>query len=204
MPRLSIVIPHRRDDLRFEATLLSVLENQPRDSEVIVVHDGSYADPYRLNGELLFVEASSTDCVGLLNAGLLAACAPAICTVLDGVHVNHGWADNALRLLDDPSIASVAISTVRQGESNTTTCGIDPNRLAVGADLQRGVVARTTTQGGSAAPELACGFYRTKILRAIGGWDPDLQSEVADVDLAWTMQALGLRCRQRYHGTGFG
>ena len=56
MPRLSIIVPHRQDDQQLEATILSVLENRPRDCEVIVVHDGSYLDPYQLSDELIYVQ----------------------------------------------------------------------------------------------------------------------------------------------------
>ncbi len=194
MPRLSIIIPHRRNDAQFEATVLSVLENQPRDSEVIVVHDGSYADPYKLDGELLFVECQSSDCVALLNAGLMAACAPHVCTVLDGVQVSPDWVENALQLLEDPGVAAVALRTELDGESNASSCGIDARRLANAADLQRGLVAQVPQQDLCAGPELACGCYRTKILRALGGWNSQLSAEVADVDLAWTLQALGMNC----------
>ena len=51
VPRLSIIIPHRNDQL-LEETILSVLENRPRDCEIIVAHDGSYCDPYQLVDEV--------------------------------------------------------------------------------------------------------------------------------------------------------
>ena len=79
MPRLSIIIPHRNNDQRLEETILSVLENRPRDCEVIVVHDGSYRDPYDLGDEVVYVqEEPNSSAVELLNAGLdgrlLASC----------------------------------------------------------------------------------------------------------------------------------
>ncbi len=40
-PRLSIIVPIGRDLAAFERTLISVLENQPTDCEVLVPHDGS-------------------------------------------------------------------------------------------------------------------------------------------------------------------
>ena len=79
MPRLSIIVPHRHQDSRLEATLLSLLENRPDDSEIIVVHDGSYGDPYKLVDEVIFIEEErSSNTLKLLNAGVMAACSPAI------------------------------------------------------------------------------------------------------------------------------
>ena len=40
-----------------ESTLVSVLENRPRDCEVIVVSNRKYDDPYSLAGEVTFIEA---------------------------------------------------------------------------------------------------------------------------------------------------
>ena len=81
MPRLSIIVPHRHDDQRLEATILSLLENRPRDCEVIVAHDGSYLDPYQLSDEVIYVqEEQGASVVELLNAGLMAACSPIVCS----------------------------------------------------------------------------------------------------------------------------
>ncbi len=45
------------DQQRFEDTLVSVLENQPERSEVVVVTRGPYDDPYDLRREVGIVEA---------------------------------------------------------------------------------------------------------------------------------------------------
>ena len=57
MQRLSIIVPLMGDLKRFEDTLVSVLENQPEQSEVVVVLNGPYDDPYDLRSEVKFVEA---------------------------------------------------------------------------------------------------------------------------------------------------
>ena len=59
IPQLSIVVPVHGDAAAFESTLISVLENQPAASEVIVAHDGSYDDPFDLGEEVRFVSAGS-------------------------------------------------------------------------------------------------------------------------------------------------
>lgn len=190
MPRLSIIIPHRNDDARLEATVLSVLENCPHDSEIIVVHNGGYSDPYDLAEELLVVEAERrANCLQLLNAGVMAACAPVVCTLLDGVTVSRDWAEEPLDLLRaaDEGVVSVGIRTAR---ATGSTYGISTRALKNGNDLQRGKVELEKSTGACSGPHLACGFYRKKLLRSLGGWNERLDVSVADIDMAWMLQAL--------------
>ena len=56
MQRLSIIVPLMGNLQRFEETLVSVLENRPERSEVVVVTNRPYDDPYALRGEVAFVE----------------------------------------------------------------------------------------------------------------------------------------------------
>ena len=58
MPRLSIVVFCFHDSQLLEETLVSVLQNRPDNSEVLVMHDGTYEDPYDLVDEVRFIEAS--------------------------------------------------------------------------------------------------------------------------------------------------
>ncbi|MEZ6134509.1 MAG: glycosyltransferase family 2 protein [Pirellulaceae bacterium] len=195
MPQLSIIIPHQHDDLRLESTILSVLENRPADSEVIVVHDGSYSDPYQLSDELLYVEIGrSRGVLAQLNAGVMAACAPVVCTLLDGVYVSQGWADASLDALKSDEQISVVAVTANSSEDRKSTYGIDGRALASLNFLQRGRVDLTRPSRTCLGPELTCGFYRTKVIRAIGGWNEKLALAVADIDMAWMLQALELQC----------
>ena len=89
MPRLSTIIPHRGNSLALENTILSVLENQSDDCEVILVHDGSYSDPYNLSDELLIIEEQTDNPITLLNVGLMAACSPTICVLTPGATLQN-------------------------------------------------------------------------------------------------------------------
>ena len=192
MPRLSIIIPHRHNDQRLESTILSVLENRPHDCEIIVVHDGNYTDPYDLADELLFVEGEAHEnCLQLINAGVMAACSPVVCTLLDGVTVNGDWAESPLELLLDTEVAAVSVAASIQGDC---AYGIDARSLGNSGDLQSGRVELTRPKT-SAGPQLSCGFYRRKVLLALGGWNARLELAVADIDLAWTFRALELACQ---------
>ena len=57
IPRLSIVIPMTTGAGDLEDTLVSVLENRPDESEIVVVLARPYADPWNLRDEVRFVQA---------------------------------------------------------------------------------------------------------------------------------------------------
>ncbi len=190
MPRLSIIIPHRGDDQRLEETILSVLENRPRDCEVLVVHNGSYRDPYELTDELVYVqEDPKSTVVELLNAGLMAACSPVVCTLLDGAVVSASWAEPALKRFAATDVAAVA-PQLQVGRSAIS--GISSSSIRHAASLRIGRVE--SKDGTAAAPTLAAGFYRRKSLLALDGWNEELGIGSVDVELAIMMTELGMHC----------
>lgn len=195
MPRLSIVIPHAGNVSELEATLLSVLENRPSESEIIVVHDGHYNDPYRLGDEVVFVEV---DCVSgvtqLLNAGVLAACSPVVHTLVEGVSVVPQWTDQAMeQLLSDCELAAVALGVA--GDKRTCTYGIDPRVLNSPNRLRQGNIELQKPSTACAGPELRCGFFRRKVLLALGGFNASLDARSASLDFAFAIRALNLVAR---------
>lgn len=192
MPRLSIIVPSRQNDSRLEMTLVSVLQNRPEDSEVIVVHDGSYRDPYALGDEVIFVEADQgSSTTELINAGLMAACSPTVHTLLDGVEVTAGWADGAAALLEnDRSLASIA--SVVGLPKNQKTCGLGARQLRDARALRTGQLYARTTSAEVAGAELTSGFFRRSVLLALGGFDASLDPAVAAVNHAWAISELGL------------
>lgn len=190
VPRLSIIIPHRHNDQRLEETILSVLENRPRDCEVIVVHDGSYRDPYDLGDEVVYVqEEQSSSAIELLNAGLMAACSPVVCTLLDGVTVSADWAESALKRFANASVSAVSVQ-VKSGRR--TVAGISEAAIRDAASLRAGRVESTKLS--AAAPTLAAGFYRRKSLLVLDGWNEEIGLGSADVELAILMNDLGMLC----------
>jgi len=193
VPRLSIIIPHRHNDLRLEASLLSVLENRPEESEIIVVHDGSYADPYQLADEVLFVSADpGSNTLELLNAGMLATCAPTIAVVLDGTRVRPEWAERPLKRITNSNAAAVAVA-VDYPAAHQQSLGISTKALHALGNQPLCVfdAVRETDCGG---PSLACGFYRRQVLLSLGGWNAVTHDAVADIELAIAISELGLEC----------
>lgn len=100
IPQLSIVVPLGRDVAGFESTLISVLENQPEGSEVLVPHDGSYDDPFDLCEEVRFVVASSSNPLDLVGAAATQARGRFVHVLAEGIRATCGWTDQVLDCFD--------------------------------------------------------------------------------------------------------
>lgn len=127
MPRLSIVIPVLGDPQQFESTLVSVLENRPEDSQIVLVLNRPYDDPYQLEGEVEFVrlpqKAGWTD---ELNAAWTICRAEIVAVLACGTEVMPGWAESALAAFDDPRVASAApliVHRLSRAEGNSLPAG---------------------------------------------------------------------------------
>ena len=189
MPHLSIVIPVSRDTAALELTLASTLEHQPDDSEVIVVNDSTYGDPYGLSGEVYFVDVPATSTpVDLLNAGIRAARAPVVHLLQPGVEVTAGWTSAALRHFDDPQVASVAPALLISETSPTAIRGV-AYHWGGRRDLVTGALRRIDRN--PLGPTICGGFYRRSAVELAGGWDPRIGYPWADLDLALSLRQMG-------------
>lgn len=191
MPRLSIIVAHHNDQ-RLEDTLLSVLENRPRDSEIIVAHDGSYSDPYHLEDEVLFVETGDgASRASKLNEALYATCAPVVHILGEGMLVSDGWCEEPLARFQQQRLAAVAPLIQGSSPRGPIYAGLDGQRLS-----RRGlqVFQRSGIPARCAAPTLAAGFYSRRTLLGLGGLLESVDSRIADIDLALCFQNLGLSC----------
>ena len=108
IPQLSIVVPVHGDAAAFESTLISVLENQPAASEVIVSHDGSYDDPFDLGEEVRFVSADSGKYRDLVSTAAHQARGRFVHLLSDGLLATGGWTEHAVHALDHFDTAAVA------------------------------------------------------------------------------------------------
>lgn len=191
MPLLSVIIPHLGNDPALEATILSVLENQPADCEVILVHDGGYADPYQLGDELLILEESGCGPVSRLNIGLMAASAPYVCVLMPGTILQGGDWHRSLQQIDlSKSIGCVSLASIAGKVRNF---GISRKVSSSSGLLQQGNYF-LTREGEPLGPALESGLYDRKLLLALDGWDERLSLENIDIELALLMNQLGLRC----------
>lgn len=191
MPRISIIIAHQHDQ-RLEDTLLSILECRPKDCEIIVAHDGSYADPYQLADEVLFVETNaSCSQTTKMNEALFAACSPVVHLLSEGVKVTEDWCEApALRITRQDSVAIAPLVQATDGK-NAVYAGLDGQRLS-----SRGLqtVKRNQVPEHCAGPLLAAGFYSRKLLLGLGGLMEGVDTGVTDVDLALTLGNCDLTC----------
>ena len=195
VPRLSIIVPHRHNDARLEMTLLSLLENRPHECEIIVVHDGSYSNTYHLEDEVLFIaEQGTVSTARLLNAGVMAACAPVVGVVLDGTLVSAGWSDSALHLLISSQCSAVAVGLRGVNASTAVWGGVDSRLLQRGAAAQSGRLLSKLPSQSCLGPSLSCGFYRRRVLLSLTGWNEELDEQLLDVELALALAACGITC----------
>jgi len=195
--RLSIIVPSRGDLKQLEDTLVSVLENQPERSEVVVVLNKPYDDPYDLRGEVKFVEARpGADLVDCFACGLSACRAPVVHTIAAGFEATSGWADHALARFGEADVAAVAPVVVdRVNPDRILSAGVrwtsagSIGRIAVGQRLDRFTANNPLLCG----PELAVGFYRRDVLELVDALRHHGSELATATDLALAMRLAGYR-----------
>lgn len=195
MPRLAIVISAVGSVESLEATLVSVLENRPTDSEIVVALDRPYSDPYELADEVRFVRAASrSNRVASINQAIAATRAPFVHLLSAGCTVSENWVEPAMARFGDRRVAAVA-PLAMDAEHPTRI-------LAAGLGYRRGgrrfLIGKGETSLQPAARSSmigACGFaafYRTAALALVGGLSPQLGLAQADVDLTLAIAEAGL------------
>jgi GT2 family glycosyltransferase len=193
--RLSIIVPLDGDVPRMEATLVSVLENRPRDCEVLVVLNGDYGDPYQLTDEVRFVQSTSkagwAECI---NLAAREARGEIILPLTCGVEATDGWTQEPLEHFADPRVAAVAPLIVRQ-DNSPTICAAGTAYSSGGRRIVRGrgkpLAAREKLSRRAVSPTRCAGFYRRDSFLKLGGFSSQLGG-CADVDLGLRIEAAGL------------
>ncbi|MBN1589398.1 MAG: hypothetical protein JW888_07780 [Pirellulales bacterium] len=197
MARLSIIIPHSGSVQRLENTLVSVLENRPDDSQIVVVQSEVYDDPYDLKGEVTFVYTPiGTDNVRCLNVGIDMSDAPVVHLLLPGIEVTPGWADAALRHFADPTVAAVAPLLVHGQTDGILTAGLEYRPSGAVRPVGHGQSATKTLGDFSnvAGPDPRAAFYRKSMLRRVDRFCIGFDEQTAGADLALRLIAAGGRC----------
>jgi hypothetical protein len=188
------VIPCAQDAVLFESTLASVLQNRPADCEVLVVQPRAYDDPYDLRAEVRFVQApADSSLVDLINLGIESASGAIVHVLSCDVEVIDGWTEPALVHFDDPTVGSVSPLVVAEDGGRVLSRGV---RYAAGGRRKlhrQGPTRWRPWAGPVAGPTLAAGFYRREAVLSVGGFCGAVGVELADVDLACSLRAIGLR-----------
>lgn len=201
MARFTVIIPLLGNNSSFEETLASALRYRPDSTQVIVVHDGSYNDPYGLGKEVDFVESvhrrSASTLIEMFNEGITVARGSIVAFLRPSVQLTNDWDQAVEQAFADPVVACVAPAMVssQQGGDRLVTAGVD-----YGANFARQLVGTHQRLAGShrqlfpLGPTSWGGFYRRSFLTALGSCDEQLDSNYLDLDLALGFQSLQFRC----------
>jgi hypothetical protein len=203
MSRLTILIPDTTFNTALEQTLVSVLQNRPEYSEVIVATAQPYEDPYELGREVRFLcNASCETRLDLINYGCREARGDVVHLLLPGVLATDGWTDRVLHHFADKKVAAVAPMIVPSEEAaRVIAMGISytksGSRCLVGAGTRIG--DDQAVRHAVLAPTLSAGFFRRETLNALAGFDRELGESFADVELGLALRDLGLTTHVEPH-----
>lgn len=193
MKQLSIIIPATGLQNRLDDTLVSVLENRPEDSEVLLVHPAAYVDPYDLADEVRLISSEQTDVLELLNVGFKHAHGSILHTLAPGVTAHSGWCEEVLAMFDaNSNIGSVAPSLV-DPRSRRTVHGV--------AHSVWGKKIVTSSKQHVVCPLLCAGFYRTSAMRFMQGFNVRF-GQYAGVELGLRLKSANYKadkCDSRIH-----
>jgi len=197
-PVLSIVIPTVADTAALERTLVSVLENRPAATEIVVPLGCDYADPWNIREEVRFVQAPpGTGLVGCTNLGIAASQAALIHVLAAGLRATPGWTDRPVERLAAGAAAVVPLGIAADSTTRIVSAGIRVSRGGRRTELASG--KRAARGGGDdftalepAGPTLEAGFWRADTLRAAGpGFSAVCGDSHADADMASALASLG-------------
>ena len=181
IPRLSIVIPMTTGAGDLEDTLVSVLENRPDESEIVVVLAGQYADPWNIRDEVRFVQApANASLVSCVNLGIAASEAAVIHVLTASWRATPGWTAAPLETLEAGEAGAVVPVVDRAGRTVSTgvRCARGGRRQAAADDAM--------------APCLEVGFWRADVLDMAGhGFTLVCGDDCADTDMAVTLDRMG-------------
>ncbi len=188
MPQLSILVPAVGGQTALEDTLISVLENRPPSCEVMLICEPGFPDPYDLQDEVRFVHASG-EWRSMLNEGIRAARGNVVHSLFPGVLATPHWTTAAVERLAaaPPHMLGVA-PTITNVHNAATFCGVS---LSAAGRRSRIEDASPQLPIGPLAPSWHGGFFRTHLLRQMGGWNSRIVAELADIELALRAEANG-------------
>jgi hypothetical protein len=176
-----------------EDLLVSVLQNRPRSTDVVVVHAAPYHDPYSLAAEVRFVEAAGiTSVAELLNLGLRQIRSEIVHILGPQTRVVEGWTESPVAWFDHPEIASVSPLSSNLHDGNSVTAGVTyqvGGRRRIVQGTRSDVLAREHKR--VLGPTFAAGFYRRSAVAEVGGFSADVGDDLADVDMALSLKEAG-------------
>lgn len=205
MISLSVVIPshHRLDLLR--ACLASVCRHAPTGTEIIVVDDGSPHSAVSKaaaafdNVRHVRLPRRQGFCIAA-NAGIGVAKGEIVELLNDDTEVTAGWAEAALAVFEDSSVAAVAPLVLYPAVADNFPPLID----SAGDRYYLGGIAGKRGHGERLGPRYlrpgrvfgasaSSAFYRRESLRRVGTFPESFGAYFEDVDLAFRLNRAGYR-----------
>ncbi|MEM7454715.1 MAG: glycosyltransferase [Planctomycetota bacterium] len=203
MPLFSVIVPHTDDTHLFDNTLASVLRSKDSETEVVVVHNGAYKDPYGLDAEVRFASTGrEAGLAGMVNRGIRHADGEFVAIIRPGIELPDNWQAEIAENFCNRSIGSVSPLIVDASDRRKL--------VAAGVNFGRGLNRRIDGQGKRnasrvlkhlrpAGPTSWAAFYRRDVLAEIGDLDEQLEEGYLDLDLALAAQSLGYLSKMASH-----
>lgn len=203
MQTFSIVIPILGNTDLFEDTIASILRHRPAGTQIIVVHDGKYRDPYDLAGDQVeFVSINKrAKLIRLFNAGIKRAEGSIVGFLRPGTELNEGWYQPVIEAFKEPDVGSVAPVIVERGRKRKAVatgvgCGIGFRRKLEGNGKSvRSIKPERLDLYG---PTSWAGFYRRDLLAVMvqetGSLDENLDQHYLDLELGLSFRTMGYDC----------
>ena len=201
-PRLSIVIPAPTDAAALEETLVSVLENRPNESEIIVVLGFEYGDPWNVHEEVRFLKAPiGSNRVACINLGLAASRGRILHVLAAGWRATPFWTDAAVEHFASEQVGAVVpLELASDDLDRIVATGIETRRggrricLRPRGDASRVKGFHVAEHPLPSGPTLEAGFWSSQILaRLTNGFCLSCGDEYADADMAVSLRAAGGR-----------
>lgn len=201
-PRLSILLPvpstrAASERTAWEETLVSVLENRPAACEVLIVHDGTYEDPFELGDEARFAVADSSALVDCIAAGCDTAWGRYVHVLTAGMKVTPQWCDHALPQFEDFDVAAVAPLIRYRDDQTILAAGWTdvPGRLMdpIGSG-ENSLHALSIPTGKRAGVYLDASFWRREVLRSLTRACAPTDPLVANYSYHHLCSSQGWRC----------
>lgn len=206
MFRLSIIIPvpggvdfSAAETSAVEETLVSVLENRPAHSEIILVCDSACSDPYNLGDEVEFVTVDHDASANvfwptLANAAIQRARGRFVHVIQPGIVVEAGWERDACDYLSRASDTVMGVSPRIESATGKGTIGVE---LSTCGSRQLISAGETIQDERVFGPCQQANFFRRVNLIEIGGWNEAVHPQVADVELALRLHSHAMRIVHR-------
>ena len=203
VPLVSVVIPHLQGGERLRACLDSVLEQDYRSMEIVLVDSGSEDNStVGIEQEYPSVRIVPLDrnkgFAHAVNSGIRASAGHFVALINDDLRLRPGWVANMVHAISQSgNIGSCASTVLRADDSSIVdSAGLGLTRLGHSFNLRAGSEAARLPQEPRSVfgPCAAAAIYRRELFERIGDFDEQFESYVEDVDIALRARLHGYDC----------